>query len=124
ALLDAQRQKIDASLRQAQTTSEETQREIEQRMRAQLAEWCATLDECRGFLAATHTTINEQFSQSVTTLHAAGAAFATLSDRVARDVAAMPDPSQRLAGLWDGVRSLESTLATSINATSERLEAL
>jgi hypothetical protein len=124
ALLDAQRRKIDASLRQAQTTSEATQREIEQRMREQLAEWRATLDECRSFLAATHSAVNEQFSQSVTTLHAAGAAFANLSERVARDVAAMPDPSQRLAGLWERVRSLESTLATSIGATSERLEAL
>jgi len=39
-------------------------------------------------------------------------------------VRALPNPGERLAGLWDDVRALETTLASSIGGATEQLAAL
>ena len=42
----------------------------------------------------------------------------SLAEQVKREVQALPNPGERLVGLWDGVRSLETTLTESIGGAS------
>jgi ABC-type transporter Mla subunit MlaD len=65
-----------------------------------------------------------EYQRGLATLSAAGTTFAELAEKVSKDVEALPDPAERLIGLWDGVRSLERTLTSSIGGASEELETL
>lgn len=123
-LLETQRRELDESLRRAQASSAATQHDIDQQIKAQLAEWRVTLEESHGYLAAAHESIDGEFRRGLATLNAAGTAFSDLAEKVSREMRALPNPGERLVGLWDGVRSLETTLATSVGGASERLTEL
>jgi ABC-type transporter Mla subunit MlaD len=60
----------------------------------------------------------------VTSLSAASTAFSELAEQVKRDVQSLPNPGERLVGLWDGVKSLETTLSESIGGATVQLAAL
>jgi hypothetical protein len=45
---------------------------------------------------------------------ASGEAFAALASQTTAQVESLPDPAARLAGLWDGVRRLETNLTEAI----------
>jgi ABC-type transporter Mla subunit MlaD len=96
--LEEQRRQVEEWVRQSRRAAEETQ----QQLAAQMEQQTAALDRLSG----------------------AGAAFVEMAERVKSEVKALPNPSERLAGLWDDVRSLESTLATSIGGAMEQLGAL
>ena len=85
-------------MRQARATSEQTQRQLAEQMQAHVG--------------------------ALTSLSAASSAFGELAEQVKREVLALPNPGERLIGLWDGVRSLETTLASSIGGATEQLTAL
>ena len=61
---------------------------------------------------------------ALTSFSTASTAFGELAEQVKREVQALPNPGERLVGLWDGVRSLETTLTESIGGASEQLVAL
>ena len=96
--LEVQRRQIEESVRQAATVGDETQRALGQQMQNHVA--------------------------ALASLSAAGASFNELAEQVKRDVRALPNPGERLAGLWDDVRALETTLATSIGGATEQLATL
>ena len=96
--LETQRKQIEASVRDARTTNEETQRQLAEQMRAHVG--------------------------ALTALSESSTAFFELADRVKNEVVALPNPAERLVGLWDGVRELESTLTTSIGGATEQLTTL
>jgi len=96
--LETQRKQIEQSVRDARTTSEETQRQLGEQMRA-------------------HT-------NALTSLSASSTAFFELADRVKNEVVSLPNPAERLVGLWDGVKSLESNLNASISGANEQLATL
>ena len=98
SVLETQRKQIEESVRQARATSEETQRQLAEQMQSHV-----------GALASLKT---------------ASTAFGELAEQVKREVLALPNPGDRLVGLWDGVRSLETTLSESIGGASEQLTAL
>jgi ABC-type transporter Mla subunit MlaD len=85
-------------VRQASAVGEETQRALAQQMQGHVS--------------------------ALASLSAAGASFNELAEQVKREVRALPNPADRLTGLWDDVRSLEITLATSIGGASEQLALL
>jgi hypothetical protein len=96
--LETQRKQIEASVRDARATSEETQRQLAEQMHAHI--------------------------DALTSLSASSTAFFELADRVKNEVVALPNPADRLVGLWDGVRDLESTLTASIGGATEQLTTL
>jgi chromosome segregation ATPase len=96
--LESQRKAIEESVRLARTTSETTQRQLAEQMESHV-----------GALASLST---------------ASTAFGELAAQVKREVEALPNPGERLVGLWDGVRSLETTLTESIGGAAEQLASL
>lgn len=96
--LEEQRRDIEGSVRQASTVGEETQRALGQQMQNHVA--------------------------ALASLSAAGASFNELAEQVKREVRALPNPGERLAGLWDDVRAMETTLASSIGGATEQLATL
>ena len=96
--LESQRKAIEDSVRLARTTSETTQRQLAEQMESHVG--------------------------ALESLSAASAAFGQLADQVKREVEALPNPGERLVGLWDGVRSLETTLTESISGATEQLASL
>jgi predicted nucleic acid-binding Zn-ribbon protein len=68
-----------------------------------------------------HASIDERFNEGLVALGGAAATFHSLAEHVKHEIEALPDPAQGLTGLWDGVRSLEATLASAIAETSRRL---
>ena len=97
-VLESQRKQIEESVRLAKTTSETTQRQLAEQMQSHVG--------------------------ALTSLSTASTAFGELAEQVKREVQALPNPGERLVGLWDGVRSLETTLTESIGGASEQLAAL
>jgi hypothetical protein len=71
-----------------------------------------------------HETVDVEYRRGLTNLATAGTAFADMATGVARQVESLPNPAERLVGLWDGVRALESTLTSSITGASQQLDAL
>src|SRR6185369_11946694 len=98
SVLESQRKQIEESVRLAKTTSETTQRQLAEQMQSHVG--------------------------ALTSLSTASTAFGELAEQVKREVQALPNPGERLVGLWNGVRSLETTLAESIGGASEQLVAL
>lgn len=123
-LLETQRVGLEESLRRSEVAAATTQREISEQLKAQLDEWRVTLQASRAFLVAAHESIDGEYRRGLETLTSAGATFSELAEKVSRDVEALPDPAERLTGLWDGVRSLERTLTSSIGGACEELETL
>ena len=97
-VLETQRKQIEESVRLAKTTSETTQRQLAEQMQSHVG--------------------------ALTSLSTASTAFGELAEQVKREVLALPNPGERLVGLWDGVRSLETTLKESIGGASEQLATL
>jgi hypothetical protein len=123
-LLETQRVGLEESLRRTEAAAATTQREMSEQMKAQLDEWRVTLEESRAFLVAAHESIDGEYRRGLATLRTAGTTFAELAEKVSQDVESLPNPAERLTGLWDGVRSLERTLTSSIGGASEELETL
>jgi chromosome segregation ATPase len=98
SVLESQRKQIEESVRLARATSETTQRQLAEQMQSHVG--------------------------ALTSLSTASSAFGELAEQVKREVQALPNPGERLVGLWDGVRSLETTLTESIGGATEQLAAL
>jgi chromosome segregation ATPase len=96
--LETQRKQIEQSVRDARATSDETQRQLSEQMRAHI--------------------------DALTSLSESSTAFFELADRVKNEVVSLPNPAERLVGLWDGVKALESGLSASISGATEQLAAL
>jgi len=96
--LEAQRKQIEQSVRDARATSEETQRQLAEQMQSHV--------------------------KALTSLSASSTAFFELADRVKTEVVSLPNPAERLVGLWDGVKALESNLSASISGATEQLATL
>jgi chromosome segregation ATPase len=97
-VLEFQRKHIEESVRLARATSETTQRQLADQMQSHVG--------------------------ALTSLSTASTAFSELAEQVKREVLALPNPGERLVGLWDGVRALETTLTQSIGGATEQLAAL
>jgi chromosome segregation ATPase len=97
-VLESQRKQIEESVRLAKTTSETTQRQLAEQMQSHVG--------------------------ALESLSTASTAFGELAAQVKREVQALPNPGERLVGLWDGVRSLESTLSESIAGATIQLATL
>ena len=123
-VIDTQRAALEDSLRATQATAEQTQREVGEQMRAQLAEWRSSLEQAHAFFANTHTAIEAEYRRSVEAMSSAGKTFAELGERVAGEIEALPNPADHLTTLWASVQQLEAKLAGSVDEASTQLAAL
>lgn len=123
-VIDAQRTALEQSLRATQTTAEATQREVGEQMRAQLAEWRSSLEQAHRFFSETHAALEAEYRRGVTAMSSAGTTFAALGEQVAREIAALPNPADRLTGMWQSVRQLEAKLTAAVDDASGQLAVL
>jgi hypothetical protein len=90
----------------------------------QLELWRTSLEHARTSLDHAHTGLDEQYRRSMGGFAASSEAFTELAERTADQVRSLPDPAERLAGLWDGVRQLETDLIEAIGGSVMELGAL
>jgi hypothetical protein len=111
--LEQQRSAADAALTTAQSQHQQ-----------QLDLWRTNLEQARTSLEQAHRGLDEQYRRSMAGFAASGEAFAALASQATAHVESLPDPAARLAGLWDGVRSLETDLTEAIAGTVMELGVL
>src|SRR5690606_5343909 len=90
----------------------------------QLELWRTSLEHARTSLDRAHTGLDDQYRRSMEGFAASGEAFAELAARTTSYVEALPNPAERLAGLWDGVRQLETDLIEAIGGSVMELGTL
>jgi hypothetical protein len=103
AVIEQQRAAADEALTQAQS-----------HQREQLELWRSTLDQAKASLGAAQRGLDEEYRRGMEGFAASGTAFARLAEQATGYVEALPNPAERLAGLWDGVRQLETDLTEAI----------
>ena len=90
----------------------------------QLELWRTSLEHARTSLDQAHTGLDEQYRRSMEGFAASGEAFARLAGETTAYVERLPNPAERLAGLWDGVRQLETDLIEAIGGSVMELGSL
>lgn len=101
--MEQQRSAADAALASAQSQHQH-----------QLDLWRTSLEQARTSLEQAHRGLDEQYRRSMTGFAASGEAFAALAAQATAHVESLPDPAARLAGMWEGVRRLETDLTEAI----------
>lgn len=113
AIIEQQRVAADEALTKAQLHHRE-----------QLELWRATLDHAKASLGDAQRSLDEEYRRGMDGFAASGTAFAQLAEQTTVYVQALPNPAERLAGLWDGVRQLETDLTEAIAGSVLELGAL
>jgi hypothetical protein len=103
AVIEQQRIAADEALTQAQSHHRE-----------QLELWRTSLDQAKASLGEAQRSLDEEYRRGMEGFAASGTAFAELAEKTTGYVEALPNPAERLAGLWDGVRQLETDLTEAI----------
>lgn len=119
-----QRIAADAALTAARAAGDEMMAEARTHQEQQLELWRANLDQARAALAQAHDSLDDEYRRGLSGFAASGAAFAELASAAASQVQSLPNPAERLAGLWDGVRQLEADLSDAIAGSVEQLNDL
>jgi hypothetical protein len=112
--IEQQRIAADDALAQARATGQQMMSDAQSQHQEQLELWRSNLEQARTALEQAHRGLDEQYRRSMAGFAASGEAFAQLATRTTAYVEALPNPAERLAGLWDGVRQLESDLTEAI----------
>ena len=103
-----------AVIEQQRTAADEALTQAQSHHREQLEMWRATLDKAQASLGEAQRGLDEEYRRGMERFAASGSAFAHLTEQATRQVEALPNPAERLAGLWDGVRQLETDLTEAI----------
>ncbi|MGH7445973.1 MAG: hypothetical protein ACRELT_00335, partial [Longimicrobiales bacterium] len=103
AIIEQQRVAADEALAQAQSHHQQ-----------QLELWRSTLDQAKASLGEAQRSLDDEYRRGMEGFAASGTAFARLAEKTTGYVEALPNPAERLAGLWDGVRQLETDLTEAI----------
>jgi hypothetical protein len=96
----------------------------EEQLRTYTSMWQTSLEQAHASLELTHRTLDEEYRRGMTAFAETGARFRELSEATVTRVNELPNPAERLAGLWDGVRNLESELTDSIEGAIRELGTL
>src|SRR5690606_9690640 len=103
-----------AIIEQQRAAAAEALTQAQSHHREQLELWRATLDQARASLGAAQRSLDDEYRRGMEGFAASGTAFAQLAEQTTGYVQALPNPAERLAGLWDGIRQLESDLTEAI----------
>jgi hypothetical protein len=119
--MQKQRQESENAMRLAQDAAAEMRVKADEQLSTHTAMWQESLERARDALVQTHRTLDEEYRRGVTAFAETGTRFRELSEATVTQVNALPNPADRLAGLWDGVRNLESELTEAIDGAVREL---
>ena len=122
--LEGQRRESTEALREAHAASAAIRAEAAAHMQTYLHQWKEALDQARSALTETHQALDVEYRRGLEGFAASGRAFAELADRAAKDVEALPNPAERLTGLWNGVRAMETDLVDTMRGVHRELMTL
>jgi hypothetical protein len=111
---------LDAAQRAGAEIQTDAASQVEEHMRG----WRETLQSARENLAAVHQSLDDEYKRGLEGFARSGRAFADLTERATADVQELPNPAERLAGLWESVRALEGSLKGSVQGASLGLDEL
>ena len=86
--------------------------------------WKEALERARKTLGKAHEDFEEAYRRGLGSFSDAGGTFQALAEEAASQVASLPDPSERLSRLWEGVRQLEASLTKAISGSTTEFNAL
>jgi hypothetical protein len=112
--IEQQRIAADDALAKAREAGQQMMSDAQSQHQQQLELWRSNLGQASAALEQAHRGLDEQYRRSMAGFAASGEAFAELARKTAAHVEALPNPAERLAGLWDGVQQLESDLTEAI----------
>jgi hypothetical protein len=122
--VERQRTETAAALAAAQAAAATSREAADTHLHEHLEQWRATLDQTRTALGDAHRSLDEEYRRGLEGFASSGRAFAELTAQTVQHVESLPNPAERLAGLWDGVRGLESDLTEAIAGSVLELGAL
>lgn len=122
--IERQRTESERALSLAQTETAALRSKADEHLRAHTELWEASLRQAREAIAQTHRTLDEEYRRGVEAFAQTGTAFRELSEATVNRVHALPNPAERLEGLWDGVRRLETSLTEAIAGAIQELTTL
>jgi hypothetical protein len=123
-VVEQQRVASTNALAAAQAESERSRRDAEIKLREHLESWRVALEQAKGVLDEAHRNLDSEYRRGVEAYASSGVAFAELAERTTSYISAMPNPAERLAGLWSSVSELEATLRDAIVGSASELEVL
>jgi hypothetical protein len=124
AAIEQQRVAAGEALEQAREAGQKARDEAASHHQEQLELWRSTLEQSRAALDIAHRGLDDEYRRGMEGFAESGAAFARLTEQTTSYVQALPNPAERLAGLWDGVRQLETDLTEAIAGSVMELGAL
>jgi hypothetical protein len=123
-MLQKQRQAAEEALGAAQGMVGDLRAKARTSLDEHEREWHTTLEQARARLTSAHEMLEGEYQRGLRAFAESGKAFAALAERAASDVAAMPNPAERLTGLWESVRGLEASLTGAVRGSAEQLVGL
>lgn len=113
-VIERQRSETADALAAAQAHATKIREDADAHLREHHEQWRATLEQTRTALGEANRSLDEEYRRGLEGFAASGRAFAELTARTVEYVEALPNPAERLSGLWDGVRRLETDLTEAI----------
>lgn len=111
-------------IEQQRTAADEALTGAQSQHSQHLEQWRKNLEQAQTALEQAHRGLNDQYRRSMAGFAASGEAFASLAATAATHIESLPDPTIRLAGLWDGVIRLETDLTEAIGGAVAELGTL
>jgi hypothetical protein len=118
------RERLFDLLRATSAEAGETQRLVTATARGQANEWEAQLRATHAHLVGIRAAVEEECRTALAALERSSGALLSLGDAVVERVNRLPDPSERLDGLWSSLGAQEEQMIASISRTSQALHAL
>jgi hypothetical protein len=118
------RERLFELLRATSAEAEETQRLVVATTRGQATEWEAELRATHAHLMGVRAAVEEECRAALGALERSSGALITLADAVVERTNRLPDPSERLQGMWGTIGAQEERMVSSITRASGALDAL
>jgi hypothetical protein len=117
-------QRIEQAASEALKAIEEQRKRAESTLQSNVELWGTSLIAAQKSVAETNRVLEEEYRRGISGFGHTAAAFRELTEKTAAQVEALPNPADRLAGLWDGVRQLETTLTEALTGSIRELSVL
>lgn len=117
-------QRIEQAVSEALTAIEEQRKRAESTLKSNVDLWGTSLIAAQNSVAETNRVLEEEYRRGMKGFGQTAASFRELTEKAAAHVEALPNPAERLDGLWDGVRHLETTLTQALAGSIQELTLL
>ena len=117
-------QRIEAEVVDALKAIEEQRKRAETTLQSNVELWGTSLIAAQKSVAETNRVLEEEYRRGIRGFGQTATAFRELTEATAAQVESLPNPAERLAGLWDGVRQLETALTDALAGSIQELTVL